>query len=358
MKINPSDIAFLDLFAGSGGFSKAAKDAGYTIGAHYFSEIKPAAVHNYLYNFPDAKSLGSIEQINQERFDRPIDIICFGSPCQGLSTAGKNHGFADPRSGLFLHAARLVTELRPAVFVWENVKGLITRRHREDFWTALQILTHIGGYRLEWQCVDTGWILPQHRERIYLVGRLGEDRTSEIFPLTESDLGAVKKRSQLQSTGSELRGYDSRACTITANYHKGGKENLIKIINRAHGGFGGSIQDVVPALNVCSTRNNVAVCVPGKGQGQRVYQIDGGAPTLNANGGGGVLSPYVSQDNNVRRLTPIECERLQGFPDNWTKYGIRSKKVYELSDTARYQLMGNAITKTIAEVIFRKIKQS
>lgn len=78
-------------------------------------------------------------------------------------------------------------------------------------------------------------------------------------------------------------------------------------------------------------------------------------------GRAGVLSPYIDLDNyDIRRLTPVECERLQGFPDNWTKYGINPKngQMYELSDTARYQLMGNAITKTIAEAIFRKILNS
>lgn len=354
----------IDLFAGAGGFSKAIIDAGAQVNTHYFSEIKPSAINNYLYNFPNSIPLGDITQISAASIQNKVDIITFGSPCQGLSMAGKGEGFNDPRSGLFLHAARLVAELRPSVFVWENVKGLITRKHRKDFWTALQILTNIGGYRLEFQCVDTGWILPQHRERIYLVGRLGADRQRKVFPITESDFGFVVQERKAQSEGERLRGYHSRANTLLERYYKDGSDNLIKIINGAHGGFKGSISDIAPTLNVCSTKSNVAVLrlreySKGKSQGSRVYAIDGISPTLNNSSGGlGVQSPLIDLgDYDIRRLTPTECERLQGFPDGWTKFGIhpKTKQVYELSDTARYQLMGNAITKTMAETIFRKI---
>lgn len=354
----------IDLFSGAGGFAKAISDAGAQVGTHYFSEIKQSAINNYLYNFPNAIPLGDITQISAASIKNKIDIITFGSPCQGLSTAGKGEGFNDPRSGLFLHAARLVAELRPSVFVWENVKGLITRKHRKDFWKALQILANIGGYRLECQLLDTGWILPQHRERIYLVGRLGADRSAKIFPLTEGDFGAVIQERKAQSEGERLRGYHSRANTLLERYYKDGSDNLIKVINGAHGGFGGSIQSIAPTLNASSTKSNVAVLrlkeyTKGASQGSRVYSVDGISPTLNNSASGlGVQSPLIDLgDYDIRRLTPTECERLQGFPDSWTKYGINPKngQVYELSDTARYQLMGNAITKTMAEVIFRKI---
>jgi DNA (cytosine-5)-methyltransferase 1 len=344
----------IDLFSGAGGFSKAMQQAGYTIKTHYFSEIKQRAIDNFRYNFPDAIALGDITTINPQNL-KDIDIITFGSPCQGLSSAGKNLGFSDPRSGLFLHAARLVAEIRPPVFVWENVKGLITRTHRKDFWKALQILAGIGDYTIECQLLDTRWVLPQHRERIYVIGRLRADRKPQIFPITESDCGTVERTAEAPTVR-----------TLNAGGNSGGHHSGITlIINQAHGNFKGSIStDTVPALNVTNTKTNVAVCqitdyTRGKAQGDRVYHINGVSPTLRAANGGSLHTLIDLGDYDVRRLTPIECERLQGFPDNWTRYGINPKgKVYELSDTARYQLMGNAITVTMAQIIFQKIKNS
>lgn len=348
-------MTLVDLFSGAGGFSKAAIDAGLPVTQHYFSEIKHSAINNYQYNFPHAKPLGDISKINASSIGK-ADIVTFGSPCQGLSSAGKNLGFSDPRSGLFLHAAQLVAQLRPSIFIWENVKGLITRTHRADFWTALQILANIGGYTIEWQCVDTGWILPQHRERVYTVGYFGDGGKSQIFPLNEGDFGAIERATEAPSVR-----------TLTAGGNSGGLHSGMTLVaQKARGHFKGGITENAPTLNASSTKTNVAVLKlkeysKDKGQGMRVYDIASQAPALSAGGGGGVLSPYIDLSNyDIRRLTPVECERLQGFPDNWTKHGINPKngQVYELSDTARYQLMGNAITKTMAEVIFRKLRQT
>lgn len=343
-------MRMLDLFSGAGGFSKAAIDAGIEIGEHCFSEINRAAIHNYQYNFPKAQYLGDINNIDTESIGR-FDLATFGSPCQGLSLAGKGLGLADPRSALFLKAAQILSVVRPTVFIWENVRGLITRRHRKDFWRALQILANLGGYTLEWQCIDTRWLLPQHRERIYLVGRLGEQSGKEIFPLRESDFGALQRLPEAPVIP-----------TITAGGNSGGLHSgMALIVQRARGFFGGQITDFAPTLNTSSTKTNVSVLMlkeyaKQKSQGYRVYDIQGIAPTLAASMGGGVMPPMIDlSDYEIRRLTPVECERLQGFPDNWTKYGRSGDKVYELSNTARYQLMGNAITKTMAEAIIRKI---
>src|SRR5690606_2072474 len=128
---------------------------------------------------------GSVEHIQSGDIERP-DIITFGSPCQDFSLAGKRKGMGGQRSSLILEAIRLISELRPSVFIWENVKGAFSSNAGADFWAILQAFAKIGGYRLEWQLLNTVWFLPQNRERIYLVGHLDGRSEPGVFPIGEN----------------------------------------------------------------------------------------------------------------------------------------------------------------------------
>ncbi len=166
-------IITLDLFSGIGGFSKGVQEAGFEIEKHYFSEIDTHAIANYKYNFPNAKHIGSVTNVRGTDIERP-NIITFGSPCQDFSLAGKRTGMDGQRSSLISEAIRLISECRPDFFIWENVKGAFSSNNSRDFWAIIQAFANIGGYRLEWQLLNTSWVLPQNRERIYLVGHLAE----------------------------------------------------------------------------------------------------------------------------------------------------------------------------------------
>lgn len=183
-----NEIAVLDLFSGIGGFTKGIEDAGFTIKEHFFSEINKHAIANYQYNFPHAQNVGSVTNIQSKQLPR-INIITFGSPCQDFSLAGKGQGLEGKRSNLIRHAIRLINELQPEFFIWENVKGVFSSNNSQDFWAIIQAFTDIGPYRIEWQLLNTAWILPQNRERIYLVGHLATTERSfkQIFPIQESD---------------------------------------------------------------------------------------------------------------------------------------------------------------------------
>jgi DNA (cytosine-5)-methyltransferase 1 len=115
-----------------------------------------------------------------------IDAITFGSPCQDFSLAGKRKGLGGDRSSLIGEAIRLISECRPRFFIWENVKGTFSSNDGADFWAIIQAFANIGDYRLEWQLLNTKWFLPQNRERIYLVGYIGDGSKGQVFPIGES----------------------------------------------------------------------------------------------------------------------------------------------------------------------------
>ena len=309
-------MKIIDLFSGIGGFALGFQRAGYQFTEHYFSEIDKHAIANYKYNFPYAKYIGDITTLHGGDF-RDIDIITFGSPCQNFSTAGRREGLKGAKSSLIQHAIALIAQLRPSVFVWENVKGAFSSNAGADFWAILQALAHIGGYRLEWQLLNTSWVLPQNRERIYLIGHLAGRSVPGVFPVGKDDKlleGKTRKENRKRTSIKT-----SLARTITARYSKMGSYDTY----------------IVP---------KVAATLTGGGH-------SGGLHSDMT-----VIRHKRGRNKGVRRLTEIECERLQGFPDNWTQYGNYDGVIKPIAKTQRYMLIGNAVTVNIVELIAKRLK--
>ena len=274
-------MKIIDLFSGIGGFALGFQRAGYQFTEHYFSEIDKHAIANYKYNFPHAKYIGDITTLHGGDFT-DIDIITFGSPCQNFSTAGKREGLAGVKSSLIKYAIALIANIRPSVFVWENVKGAFSSNAGADFWAILQALANIGGYTIEWQLLNTSWLLPQNRERIYLIGHIAGRSIPGVFPIGEIAKDSSKKtRNIYDYSRTILRGYKNS--TSTGSFIK-------------------------------------------------------------------------TKDNKIRYLTEIECERLQGFPDNFTQYGDYNGIIKPIAKTQRYKLIGNAVTVDIVELIAKRLK--
>lgn len=292
-------MVLLELFSGIGGFSKGLQAAGYSFDKVYFSEIDKHAIANFKYNFPYAEHIGSVIDITKADISCP-NIITFGSPCQNFSAVGDGTGLQGKESSLIRYAIEAVRKFRPDVFIWENVKGVLFAKHRTDFWDIIKAFTDIGGYRLEWQLFNTAWFLPQNRERIYLVGRIAEKCTKDIFPFPAPS-GMYAQIKQNESV--------TRPCgTITKNYGK--QPNM----------------------------GNYVLCLK------------------NGDSFNGKLT--AEQISNIRMLTEVECERLQGFPDNFTQYGIYNGEKKSISKIHRYEMLGNAVSVPVVKVVADRIKQA
>lgn len=221
------------------------------------------------------------------------DLLVGGFPCQAFSIAGKRGGFDDTRGTLFFEIARILKEKQPRLCVLENVKGLLSHDNGRTIKIILTTLTELG-YDLQWQVLNSkNFGVPQNRERVFIIGHIRGTPRPQVFPL--------------QTTVST----NLASTTIDANYWKG-------IDN--HGARTG-ISYSQKEWDKSNNPNNI----------RRATYTD---------------------DMRIRRLTPIECERLQGFPDDWTKYGADGELI---SDTQRYKMCGNAVTTNVITEIIKHI---
>ena len=341
-------LKVIDLFSGIGGFSLGLQRAGFEIERHWYSEVNRHAIANYRYNFRDGEYIGSVEDVRGGDFGwGEIDIITFGSPCQDFSLSGKRAGLDGERSGLIRQAIRIVREVRPSVFIWENVKGVFSSNGGADFAAILQEFANIGGYRLEWQLLNTRWFLPQNRERIYLVGHLAGRSRAGIFPIGEDEdyvIGA-KRRTQgeisatLTANGNMTR--DNTYVQVgTCCTYNGGKE------------FKRMKNDIAPTLLARGRRDGSGMpVIHQRPRGNNKGGLFSECPTISANS---------FQENNfvgnIRRLTEVECERLQGFPDDWTRWGDYGGKVKEVAKHNQYKMIGNSVTVDVVAAVAKRLR--
>ena len=321
----PNKINLLDLFSGIGGFHKGLEQAGFEIGWNGFSDIDKYANAVYQYQNKDAISLGSVTNIRGKDLPK-IDAITFGSPCQDFSIAGSRSGLEGDRSSLISEAIRLIDECRPRFFIWENVKGTFSSNNGEDFWAIIQAFANIGNYRLEWQLLNTRWFLPQNRERIYLVGCLGKGSGQKIFPIGENGKGNNEVKFSRKKTDQQR-----------------------KALQNSNSGGGCSVfrgQSTYVKVHTTQPRSGN----PEKGGTGPLSRNDGNTYCLDTGN-----SQAVELNHKIRRLTPIECCRLQGFPDDWNEKGIIDGEIVEISDTQRYKQCGNAVTVDVVQAVAERI---
>lgn len=320
------DINYLDAFSGIGGFHKGLEEAGFAFKWIGFSEIDRFAKETYKKHFPNSEDLGDVRTIIPlNKLPGKLDLFTFGFPCQDLSVAGKRGGLHAARSGLFFEALRIIKAATPTVFIFENVKGLLSSEGGEDFTTVLRSIANLGIYDCEWQLLNTRWFLPQNRERIYFIGHLRGKSGPKVFPIGEegqtftgkSSLGSDSLmqvlRTQKNSQGSRVYSCDGISSTINT---------------------GGSDYYAVPVLTPARDRTR-------NGEAKRFKAIGEPMFTLTTQDRHGIMTGPQA-DRIVRHLSPVECERLQGFPEGWTE---------GLSDNQRYKCLGNAVSVPVVKVI-------
>jgi DNA (cytosine-5)-methyltransferase 1 len=315
------DMKYFSAFSGVGGFDLGMPANWECIG---MSEINKQANMVLKYHFKDVKNYGDIEKINYEELP-DFELLIGGSPCQDISIAGKRAGLAGLRSRLFFSYVAILKSKKPQYFIFENVKGLLSSNSGWDFAEVANQFSE-AGYDIWWQVLDArDYGIPQHRERIFIFGTIRGEPQPKVF-LVKRKTGMDTQEIKIASNGKWQSSmvYDSSGISPTLQ-RPGHGENKIKI--------------AVPVL----TPNRVE-----KRQNGRQYKEDGNcAFTITRQDRNGIYD-----GERLRYLTPLECERLMGWPDNWTKYGLNEKDdVVELSDNARYNLIGNGVVPQVVRVI-------
>ncbi len=372
-------IRYLDLFSGIGGFREGLTQAGgFTCAGH--CEIDQHADRSYraLFDTEGEWFCDDIRKADPEELP-DVELLCGGFPCQAFSIAGNRGGFADPRGTLFFEIARLTEAKRPAYLLLENVPGLLNHDGGRTFAAILHALDGLG-YFVEWQVLNSkDFGVPQSRKRVYLIGYLDKRCRGKIFPFTET-AGTSLKQIRPGPQGERVYSPEGISCTLAAQPGGfGGKTGLYEVglpikentkkgyamaypgdsidlaystTNTRRGRVGRKIAHTLTSssgqgtLEACPVRNPLV-----KEQKRNAAQVrPPSSPmfTLTTKDRHGVL-----HQGSIRRLTPRECLRLQGWKDE------RIDKVIPLqSDAQLYKQAGNGVTVNVIEAIGRRLAEA
>lgn len=310
---------YLSVCSGIEAASVAWKPLGWTpIG---FSEIAPFPSAVLAARFPGVQNFGDLTDYEKWNIEPgTVDVLIGGTPCQSFSVAGLRKGIHDPRGNLALIYMGLIDRLRPRWIIWENVPGVLSSNGGRDFGTFVGALDEIG-YSFAWRILDAKHFgVPQRRRRLFLVGHYSDWRGPAAV-LFESARGGRNP------SKDETKGKVSP--TIPARTSSGG-------------GFGTDF-DLDGGLIVCVA----------SGQANAEVTADGISPTLSClHEVPFFVSQSVSQ-SRIRRFTTLECERLQGFPDDWTNVIYRKKTA---ADGPRYKALGNSMAVPVVRWIGKRIQ--
>ena len=313
----------LSLFSGAGGFDMGLEQAGMEV--VYQCEIEKKCQSVLKRHWPDVPLHDDVSTLTGKMvLDAvgSVDVVAWGSPCQDLSVAGGRSGLEGNKSGLFHEGIRIIRELReesnnesPAWSIWENVRGAFSSNNGRDFATVVDQMAEAGAVEIEWRLLDAQFFgVAQRRKRVFVVAGFNSraDNADPVFALTES----VRRNT---STSDQ----DREETTGTLG--------------------GGSGTPFVKSRRAQSTED------------YETWVADAPSPTLNAFDNATetratVVIPVAEMA--VRRLTPRECERLMGWPDDHTLLGSDGK---EITDGHRYKMCGNGVVSSVAKWVGEQV---
>ncbi len=308
-------MKYFSTFSGIGGFELGIRQAAEKLSSTKpvcvgYSEIDKYAIQVYEKHF-NHKNYGDITKINAKKLP-DFDLLVGGFPCQAFSVAGKRKGFLDTRGALFFEIARIIKQKQPRLLLLENVKGLLSHNQGQTFYTIITTLDELG-YDCQWQVLNSkNHGVPQNRERVFIVGHLRGSARPEVFPFIRTD------KSDIQHL----------------NKPKHSNDRVIKVPEATKKGYAEARTGQAINLGVINSKT-------ARGRVGNIAQV------LDTK-----MQQYtLTEDMQIRRLTPKECERLQGFPNDWTKNGVEG----EISDTQRYKMLGNAVTVNVIKDIMIRI---
>lgn len=370
------------MFAGIGGFRSGMEQAGHKCVGWIEWDKFARQSYQAIYNTEGEWNAKDIQQVRGKKIPN-ADVWCFGFPCQSVSVAGKQAGIhKGTRSGLFFEVIRLLEERIgggqeiPSLLFIENVKNLLSIDGGWGFARVQASLDKVG-YDIEWSVIDSAEVVPQHRERVYIIGHLRKECTPKVFPIIRQSRTANQKQS-VRVVGH----YGNQKHQSNTVISDQGVSNTLSATDYKHP------QVVVHQIGNVSKSKSFG----GNPQVGRVYATDGLAPTLNTMQGGGrepkiLVKPCLTPDRinkrqhgrrfkndgdpsftltgqdrhgvlfeegnqvAIRKLTPLECWRLQGFTDEQ----FYKAKQAGVSDTQLYKQAGNSVTIPVIKAIAERM---
>ena len=378
-------MRFLDLFSGIGGFRFGMERAGHKCVGYCEIDKYARASYQAIHDTEGEIDFKDITEVTDEEFRKlrgEVDIICGGFPCQAFSIAGKQLGFEDTRGTLFYEIARATEQIKPRYLFLENVRNLLSHDKGKTFVRMLKILDELG-YDVEWQVLNSkNFGVPQNRERVFIIGHLRGECTYRVFPIGGKDekfntdgeinqVGNIGKSDNFGGNPQVTRVYDINGISPTLNTMQGGGREP-KILVREATKQGYAVADVGDSINFSHPNSKTRRGRVGKNiantlltsdeQGVELPQIIQKPHGFNK-GGVHNIAPTLTkssyQENNflkiegvsIRKLTPRECWRLQGFPD-WA-----FDKAQEVNSNSQlYKQAGNSVTVNVIEEIAKRLK--
>lgn len=403
-------MKFIDLFAGIGGFRSGLEKAGHQCIGYIEWDKFARQSYEAIYDTDGEFTAHDIQEVKGEQLPN-AELWTFGSPCTNISIAGNRIGIRGGQSRMFFEVIRLLKErienkeTLPSYLIMENVKNLLSSNQGRDFAEVIYQMDKVG-YDIEWNVFDSAEVVPQHRERIYIIGHLRKGCIRQVFP--------IQRQGSDSSQSNGIRDVSNTLTTVQKDNLIGiVKTHKIKIIGNVSktGHHSDDVMDeygiskTITAQNAYKHTPKVAVhqignIVQTKSFGSnpqtgRVYDMDGLSPTLTTMQGGGLepkilvkacLTPnrikkrqngrrfkrngepaftLTAVDRNgvliddgtsiaIRKLTPLECWRLQGFTDEQFS---RAKQA-GISNSQLYKQAGNAVTVPVVKAIGQKLKEN
>jgi DNA (cytosine-5)-methyltransferase 1 len=341
---------FLDLFAGIGGFRLGMERAGHKCVGYCEIDKYARLSYNAIHNTEGEIDYKDITEVTNEEFRElrgKVDVICGGFPCQAFSIAGNQLGFEDARGTLFYEIARAAEQIKPRYLFLENVRNLLSHDKGKTFERMLKILDELG-YDAEWQVLNSkNFGVPQNRERVFIIAHLRGERTYRVFPIRGEDerfntngeinqVGNIGKSDNFGGNPQVTRVYDINGISPTLNTMQGGgREPKILVKEATKQGY--AVADVGDSINFSHPNSKTRRGRVGKNIANTL---------LTSDEQGVVLADY-----KIRKLTPRECWRLQGFPD-WA-----FDKAQEVNSNSQlYKQAGNSVTVNVIEEIAKRLK--
>jgi len=338
-------LRFIDIFSGIGGFRLGMEQAGHKCVGYIEIDKYARKAYQAIHNTEGEWTGHDITKVIPTELPR-AECYTAGFPCQSFSVAGRRGGFEDTRGTLFFEIMRLAKERKPKILLLENVKGLLSHNGGKTFGTIITALSELG-YDAEWEVLNSkDFGVPQNRERVFIIGHSREQRTREVFPIRGSNGKTLK---QLIGGQQGMRVYDPQGISCTLSSDGGGwgaKTGLYSVRpcltperpqKRQNGRrFKNNNEDMFTLTS--QDRHGIPI------KPKHIPSPNDINNTLRSGGKGSLTAKHnydhIHDGYRIRKLTPRECWRLQGFPD----WAFEKAKESGLSDSQLYKQAGNSVT--------------